>query len=104
MYLVGYETLMMRAKEWVGGGGGYEQGPETSGSRQEGQAQQDADARNDHENTLPLGGRLEGHVRLYGERGGGGAERDGHHEKLDEGPRVSTKAIGLKYRGQEPRD
>ena len=43
-----------------------------SGSQQEGRGQQDADERNGHENTLPLGGRAVVHVRLYGERGGGG--------------------------------
>ena len=43
-------------------------------------------------------------VRLYGERGRGGEERDGHHEKFDEGPRVATKDVGLKDRGQEPKD
>ena len=42
-------------------------------------------------------------VRGKGE-GWGGEERDRHHEKFDEGPRVSTKAVGLKDRGQEPRD
>ena len=56
-------------------------------------------------NTLPLGGRVEGHIRLYGERGKEGkGERDRNHEKLDEGPRVSKKFAGLKDRGQEPRD
>ena len=63
------------------------------------------DARNDHKNTLLLGGRVVGHLQLYGEKGGGGVvERDGHNEKFDEGPRVSTKAVGLKDQGQEPRD
>ena len=62
----------------------------------------DAGARNDHENNLPLGGRVVGHVQLHGERGGGGADRDGHHE-INEGPRVSTNVVGLKDRGQAPR-
>ena len=88
-----------------GGGGGNIRGQETSGSRQEGRAQRDADARNDHENTLMLGGRVVGHIRLYRERGRGGrAERDGHHGKFDEGPRVLTRAVRLKDLGQEPRD
>ena len=97
---------MMTAQEYGGGRGRYVRGPETSGIRQKGRSQRDADARNDHKNTLPLGGRVVGRVRLYGERGrgGGGAERDRHHEKFDEEPRVLTKAVGLKDRGQEPRD
>ena len=33
-----------------------------TGSRQEGRAQRDADAQNDHKTTLPLGGRVEGHI------------------------------------------
>ena len=51
------------------GGGGHGRGP-ASGSRQEGRGQRDADEQNDHENTLPFIGRVVGHVRLYGERGG----------------------------------
>ena len=38
-------------------------------SRQDGRVQQ---GRGDHENTLPLGERVEEQVRLYGERGKGG--------------------------------
>ena len=52
-----------------GGGGGHRQGPETAGSRQKGRAQQDAVAQNNHKNTFSLGGRVVGHVQLYGERG-----------------------------------
>ena len=56
------------------GGGGHGRGT-ASGIRQEGRGQRDADERNDHKNTLPLGGRVEGHIRLYREMGrGGGAE------------------------------
>ena len=57
-----------------GGGGGHGRGPEAlrrptgrpgpGGRRVEG-------ARGDHENTLPLGGRVLGQVRLCGERGRG---------------------------------
>ena len=46
-----------------------------------------------------------GHIWLYRERGRGGeGERDGHHKNIDEGPRVSTKDVGLKDRGQKHRD
>ena len=53
-----------------------------SGVRQEGRVQRGEGEKSDHENTLPLGGRVLGHVRLYGERGrgGGGQKRDRHHE------------------------
>ena len=70
-------------------------------SQQDGRGQRGAHA---HKTTLPFVGRVVGHVRLYGERGReGGAERDGHQEKFDEGPRVSATAAGLKDQGQEPR-
>ena len=42
------------------------------GSHQEGRGQRDADA-HAHKTTLPFVGRVVGHVRLYGERGLGGA-------------------------------
>ena len=47
-------------------------------SSPDGRAQRSRGARSDHENTLPLGGRVEGHVRWYGERGRGvgGADRE----------------------------
>ena len=45
----------------------------------------------DHENTLPLVGRVSGQVRLYEEGGRGGAERDGHHMNR-EGTRAVTEA------------
>ena len=47
-------------------------------SRPDGQAQRSRGARSDHENTLPLGGIVEGHVQLYRERGRGvgGADRE----------------------------
>ena len=47
-------------------------------SRPDGRAQRSRGARSDHENTLPLGGRVEGNVRLYGQRGRGvgGADRE----------------------------
>ena len=44
-------------------------------SRKDGRAQRSRGAWSDHENNLLLGGRVEGQVRLYGERGRGGAER-----------------------------
>ena len=44
-------------------------------SHQEGQGQRDADAHS-HETTLPFVGKVVGHVRLYGEREGGGGERE----------------------------
>ena len=87
------------------GGGGHGRGPETTGSRQEGRAQRDVDARNDHENTLPLGGRVVGHVRLYRERGEGGGGRE---RRAPQKIRQGTKSVEIsrrdKDRGQEPRD
>ena len=45
--------------------------------RPDGRAQRSRGARSDHEKTLPLGGRVKGHVRLYGERGrGGGGQKE----------------------------
>ena len=44
--------------------------------------------REDHENTLPLVGRVSGHVRLYEERGGGGQTRDGHRRNRRDAPVV----------------
>ena len=37
-----------------------------------------------------------GHVQLYGERGGGGAVRDGPQENFDEGQVCRQKRSGLK--------
>ena len=63
-----------------GGGGGEEKDGDRRrrNSRQDGRAQRGRGARSDHENTLPLVGIVEGHVRLYGERGRkvGGADRE----------------------------
>ena len=39
--------------------------------RPDGRVQRGRGAWGDHENTLPLGGRVEVQVRLYGERGRG---------------------------------
>ena len=74
----------------VGGRGGHGRGTERSCGRQEGWVQQDEGARGDHKNNLPLGGRVLGHVRLYGERGRGGQTETGT-TSINEGPRVSTK-------------
>ena len=54
-------------------------------SRQDGRAQRSRGARSNHENTPPLGGRVEGHVRLYGDRGRvvGGADRDTGTARLE---------------------
>ena len=53
-----------------------------SGGPQEGRVHRGEGARSDHENTLPLGGRVLGHIRLYGERGrGGDRHRDRHHDQ-----------------------
>ena len=65
------------AMEW-GGGGGHGTGPESRLGRQEVRARGDRRGegkRGEHENKLPLGGRVLGHVRLYGERGRGAEER-----------------------------
>ena len=48
------------------------------------EGQRDADA-NANETTLLFVGRVVGHVRLYGERGKGGAARYGHQGNSDEG-------------------
>ena len=51
------------------------------------------DERGDHENNVPLGGRVLGHVRLYGQRGrgDGGTDSDTGTMSIDEGKRASTK-------------
>ena len=62
--------------------------------RLDGRAQRSRGVRSDHEKTLLLGGRVKGHVQLYGERGkggGGGKRRDGHR-KNQEGSRASGVA------------
>ena len=76
-----------------GGGGGHRRGTEISISQQEGRDQRSEGARSDHENTLPLGGRVLGHLRLYGEggRGEGGEDKETGTTRIDEGPRASTK-------------
>ena len=52
--------------------------------------------RGDHENTLPLGGRLLGQVWLYGERGRrGGTKRDGHH-KNPQGTKSNERIVWRK--------
>ena len=61
-----------------------ERGPdnvqEVDGSGARGDRQGEGE-RGDHENNLPLVGRVSGKVRLYGERGrGGGGERGGGAE------------------------
>ena len=64
---------------WNREGGGARTGTrDVESSRPDGRAQQGRGARSDHKNTLPLGGRAEGHVQLYGERGRavGGADRE----------------------------
>ena len=43
-----------------------------------------------------------GHVRLYGERGRGGAERDGHHKTLTREQECRQKPPGLKIEGRNP--
>ena len=50
-----------------------------------------------HKNTLPLGMRVLGHVRLYGERGGEGQKRDGHHEN-PRGTKSNERIVGHKRR------
>ena len=57
------------------GGGGHGRRL-ASGSRQEGRGQRDADEQNAHETTLPFVGRVVGYVRLYGERGREGGQRE----------------------------
>ena len=64
-----------------GGGEDTDKDRRRQNSQQDGRVQQGRGARSDHKNTLPLGGRVEGQVRLYGERGrGGGRQRDGHRK------------------------
>ena len=53
----------------IGRGGGHGTGPERHLGRQEVRDRGDRRGegeRGDHKNTLPLGGRLLGHLRLYG--------------------------------------
>ena len=61
-----------------GGGEDTDGDRRRSGGQQDGQDQRGEGARSDHKNTLLLGGRVLGHVHLYGERGkreGGQTER-----------------------------
>ena len=61
-------------------------------SRQEGRVQRGEGTRGEYENTLMLGGRILGHIRLYGERGRRGG---GGTTSIDEGPRASPKGTLL---------
>ena len=74
------------AMEW-GGGVDTEWGPggvyEADRSRARGD-QRGEGARGDHKNNIPLVGRVLGQVRLYGERGRGGGDRDGHQDHQGE--------------------
>ena len=67
---------MKRSLRYNREGGGGTRTEIGVGSHQEGRGQRDADAHS-NETTLPVVGRVVGHVRLYGERGrgGGGSER-----------------------------
>ena len=59
--------------------------------RRDGRVQRGRGAQSNHENNLPLGGRVEVQVRLYGERGRGGVDRETGTTRIDKGPRASTK-------------
>ena len=75
--LVDYAT--QRRWQWNREGGGEEKDRDRrrQNNRQDGWAKRSRGARSDNENTLPLGGRVEGKVWLYGERGRGGrADRE----------------------------
>ena len=52
-------------------GQGPESDEEVDGSEARGNRWGEGEQQDDHENTLPLVGRVSGQVRLYGERGGG---------------------------------
>ena len=96
----GYDRTRTRmAMEW-GGGGGQVTGSERHLGRQEFLDKGDRWGEGDHENTLPLGGRVLGHVRLYGERGrrGGGHTKDGHH-KNPRGTKSDERIVGRKRAG-----
>ena len=58
----------------IGRGGGEDTDGDRrrSGGRQEGRGQQGEGARGATTKKHPLGGRVLGHIRLYGERGRGG--------------------------------
>ena len=49
---------------------GPDSGTEVDGSKARGNQRGEGE-RDDHENTIPLDGRVSGQVRLYGERGRG---------------------------------
>ena len=76
----------------IGGGGGEDTNGDRrrEGGRKEGRVQQGEGARSDHENTLPLGGRVLGHVRLYGEMGRGGR---GQTERRVQRPSRGIKSV-----------
>ena len=72
--------------------GGHDSGYEVDGYEARGNRRGEGE-RDDHENTLPLVGRVSGQVRLYEERGRGGVggkKRDGHHNNR-EGTRASKQ-------------
>ena len=73
-----YKTQKIWPWNREGGGGDKDGDQRRESSRPDGRVQRGRGVRGDHENTLPVGGRVEGHVRLYGERGRGvgGADRE----------------------------
>ena len=73
------------------------EGPRPGGNDGEGE-------REDHENTLPLVGRVSGQVRLYEERGRGGQTRDGHRRNWRAIERSISRHDTRETTGDEPRD
>ena len=70
----------MRAMEYGGGGEEKDEDRRRMPTGRPGPA--GCGCENTHETTILFVGRVVGHVRLYGERGGA---RDGHQENFDEG-------------------
>ena len=85
--------------------GGHVTGPERRLGRQEVRDRGDQwgeGERGDHENTLPLEGRVLGQVRLYGERGrGGGGRRETGTTKTHKGPRATKGSSGVNVLGTQ---
>ena len=87
------------------GGGGEEKDGDRRrpNSQQDGRAQRGRGARSEHENNLPLGGRVQGHVQLYGERGWWvvGADRETGTAGLEREVKHQHRHT---FRGDERRD
>ena len=87
-----------------GMGRGHGTGSERRLGRQEVRDREDRRGegeRGNHENNLPLGGRVLGQVGLYGERGRGGGRRDTGTTKTHKGPRATKRSSGVNKLGTQ---